>query len=302
MSSGIIAAVCFSEKALAQLNPLRTSYYSNEYFINPAAAGSGTGLQLFGAISKQFTNIPGSPRIQAFSADYGFSNRVGTGLLVINETAGLFQQMKIAGTYAYHLPLGNDNQHVDFGLSVSIMKERIDFDQLEGDRGDLDLVDLNQRPVFVDFDYGMTYRNNSFRVQLAVPNIRRVLIEKNMRDFADYTLLFAAASYRFNTGMGAVEPKVAYRNVRNYKDLLDLGLGFQFRNLTSNQLSLYGIYHNTKCATVGFELSFNSDLSFTGLYTTSPADFGYHSKGSFELGVGARLASRLGNRQSGTDQ
>src|SRR5690606_41673413 len=72
-------------------------------------------------------------------------------------------------------------------LSVSIMKERIDFDQLEGDRGDLDLVDLNQRPVFVDFDYGMTYRNNSFRVQLAVPNIRRVLIEKNMRRSEEHT-------------------------------------------------------------------------------------------------------------------
>src|SRR5690606_41385715 len=121
------------------------------------------------------------------SAADGLSNRVGTGLLVINETAELIPQMKIAGNYAYHLPLGNDNQHVDFGLSVSIMKERIDFDQLEGDRGDLDLVDLNQRPVFVDFDYGMTYRNNSFRVQLAVPNIRRVLIEKNMRRSEEHT-------------------------------------------------------------------------------------------------------------------
>src|SRR5690606_3304049 len=95
---GLVTAFAASKPAYAQLNPLRTSYFSNEYFANPAMAGKHGNLQLFGAISKQFANMPGAPQVQAFSADYGFTDRVGGGLQVINESAGLFQQTKIAAT------------------------------------------------------------------------------------------------------------------------------------------------------------------------------------------------------------
>lgn len=113
-----------------------------------------------------------------------------------------------------------------------------------------------------------------------------------MRNFADYALFYAAMSYQIPVGMGTVEPKVVYRNVNNYEDLIDAGLSVQFDNLTANQLSVYGMYHNTNCATVGFELSFKDDLSFTGLYTTRPADFGRYSNGSFELGVRLRVMGK----------
>lgn len=289
----LLFASCFliSNAVWAQLKPLGAAFYSNQYFMNPAMAGTSNDIELFGSIRKQFASIPGAPVMQAFSAEYGFTDRAGVGLNVTHEKAGLLQLTEISGTYAYHLPLGENHERLNFGLSVSFSNERIDYEDVVGETGDTDLHDINNRRAFVDFDYGMSYTSKSFSLQAVVPNMVR-LINDDITNIADYAVFYAAASYKINTKIGILEPKISYRGVKNYDNLLDAGLLFQLTNLTSNQLSFFGVYHNTKSATVGFEMFINDELGVTGMYTTSSRDLRRYSRGDFEVGVRLRIATK----------
>src|SRR5690606_37511797 len=97
--------VLITSTAKAQLYPLGSLYYQNEYIGNPAMAGVEEGLKLNGIIRKQWTNIPGSPLYQSLTATYHHKERVGLGMNFYNESAGLLKRTRLTATYAYHLPL-----------------------------------------------------------------------------------------------------------------------------------------------------------------------------------------------------
>lgn len=287
----LVFSFLLSNAVLGQLKPLGAAFYSNQYFMNPAMAGTSNDIELFGSIRKQFSTIPGAPVMQAFSAEYGFTDRAGVGLNVAHEKAGLLQLTEISGTYAYHLPLGKNDERLNFGLSASFSNERLDYEEMIGEGGDTDLHDINNRRAFVDFDYGMAYSSKSFTFQAVVPNMVRI-IDGDVENIADYAIFYVSAAYRINTTIGVLEPKVSYRGVKNYENLLDAGVLIELTNMTSNQLSFFGIYHDTKSATLGFELFINDDLGVTGMYTTSSQDLRRYSRGDFEVGLRLKIAGK----------
>ncbi|WP_235524284.1 PorP/SprF family type IX secretion system membrane protein, partial [Pedobacter sp. Hv1] len=103
ITAGVLLLLGLGTTASAQLNPLGSQYYNNQYLINPAFAGMGQGLKLNAAYRKLWSGIPGSPLTQNITADYGFG-KVGVGLNVNNESAGLLRQTRAVASYAYHLP------------------------------------------------------------------------------------------------------------------------------------------------------------------------------------------------------
>ncbi len=68
-------------------------------------------------------------------------------------------------TYAYHLPVGDDNQKINFGLSLGFMNERIDNSELNGDPSDVYVGRFNQRETFIDGDFGVAYVGNKLTLQ-----------------------------------------------------------------------------------------------------------------------------------------
>src|ERR1700761_6834601 len=90
----------------AQLNPLQSMYFQNPYLYNPSLAGMTNNLNINLDYRQQWSSFPGTPKTEAFTADYGATDRVGLGLTVYNDVAGLITQTKVVGTYAYHLPIG----------------------------------------------------------------------------------------------------------------------------------------------------------------------------------------------------
>lgn len=54
----------FAMPALAQLNPMGSIYYQNQFLANPAMAGLETGLNLNAAFKTQWTGVDGAPKIQ----------------------------------------------------------------------------------------------------------------------------------------------------------------------------------------------------------------------------------------------
>ncbi len=106
----------FYSKVHAQLNPLSSQYFQNTYLANPAMAGMQKGLRVNLAYRNQWSSMPGSPKNTVVTSDYQ-KNRVGLGLSMLKDQAGLLNRTQVLGTYDYHLPLNGTESALHFCLS-----------------------------------------------------------------------------------------------------------------------------------------------------------------------------------------
>ncbi len=283
-----VALLCFTViDVKAQLNPLNSQYYLNQYQANPAYAGSTDGLNVNLNYRKQWSNIPGSPSTQSITADYKM-NKVGLGINVFNEKAGSLQRTKAVATYAYHLPLNNETQKLNFGASIGILNERVDYSSVNGDLSDLSLSAFNDKGSQFDGDFGIAYTSTKLNIEAAIPNIRS-FIKQNDDNNVDRSRFYAAASYKINTGLGVtaleIEPKVAFRNIQGYKSIFDAGANFNF----ASKLFIMGMYHSTKSASFGAGMNYKSSLAIMGFYTTETSALQGTANGTFEISLRATL-------------
>ena len=268
----------------AQLNPLSSQFYTNQYLINPAFAGAGEGLKVNGAYRKLWSNVPGSPLTQNLTADYGFG-RVGLGLTVNNESAGLQRQTRVVGSYAYHLPLSGDNQQLHFGVSLGFMSQRLENADIYGNPSDPMVGQYNDRKTYLDGDFGVSYTSDHLNIQASIPNLKSVL-KKDVIKLADVATFYTAVSYRINLSEGAegvdAEPKVAYRGVKGFDNIWDAGAQI---GIADRQAFLLGMYHSTKNATFGLGMDYKRQYLISATYTTQTSALSNYTNGSFELNL-----------------
>ena len=276
------------QKTRAQLNPLVAQYYSNQYMINPAYAGEQPGLKLNAAYRKLWSGIPGAPLTQNITGDYGFK-RVGIGLNVNNESAGLLRQTRVVGSYAYHLPIDSGRKQLHFGLSLGMMSQRVESSDITGNPNDISVGDYNGRRTYVDGDFGIAYTSDKLSIQAAIPNLKD-FFDRDLANVADLVTFYSAISYNFGFKSGMeLEPKIAYRGVRNYDNMLDLGAQLAFADRKFLALAMY---HSNESATVGLGLDFMRKYMISGMYTTQTSALNSYANGSFELNLRINFAKK----------
>nr|WP_121270718.1 PorP/SprF family type IX secretion system membrane protein [Pedobacter schmidteae] len=268
----------------AQLNPLSAQYYTNQYLINPALAGADEGLKLNGAYRKLWSNVPGSPLTQNLTADYGFK-KVGIGLTVNNESAGLQRQTRVVGSYAYHLPLSENGHQLHFGVSLGFMSQRLENADIYGNPNDPMVGQYNDRKTYLDGDFGIAYTSGKFNLQASIPNLKSVL-KKDVIKLADVATFYTAASYKIGISEGIegmdIEPKVAYRGVKGFDNIWDAGAQMSIAN---KQVFLLAMYHSTENATFGLGMDYKKKYLISGTYTTQTSALSAYTNGSFELNL-----------------
>lgn len=274
------------QQAHAQLNPLGAQYYNNEYLINPAYAGMEKGLKLNAAYRKLWSGLPGAPLTQNITADHGFG-RVGLGINVNNESAGLLRQTRATGSYAYHLPLDSGKRQLHFGISLGVMSQHLDNSNVNGNPNDISIGDYNGRRAYMDGDFGIAYTSEKLGIQMAIPNLND-FFSRSKAHVADLITFYGALSYNFALKSGMeIEPKVAFRGVRNYDNMVDVGARASFAD---RKFFLTGIYHSNESATLGVGLDFLRRYMVSGLYTTETSALNSYANGSFELNLRINFA------------
>ncbi|MGX5691513.1 PorP/SprF family type IX secretion system membrane protein [Arcticibacter tournemirensis] len=266
----------------AQITPLATQYYQNQYVGNPALAGMSENLIVNLDYRNQWRAIPGSPVTQSFTADYKIKEKVGVGLNLYNDKAGLIRRTRVMGSYAYHLPLSGEKRSVHFGLSVGALIERLDDGSVIAAPNDLSAARYNERKAYLDGDFGIAYISDKLTLQGALPNLKKFL-KKDISNSADGSTYFLSVAYNMgrDNDMVALEPKLCIRGARGFNNLWDLGTAIKFPN---NLISLVGMYHSSNSTTLGFELNIENRVFFHGFYSSQLAALGEDTGGSFEIG------------------
>jgi len=279
----------------AQLNPSMSIYYQNRYLYNPATAGMSDVLNINTNYRKQWIEIPGAPVSAMFTLDKQVADRVGLGLNVNDDQAGLIRQTRIMGTYAYHLPIGESRQ-LHFGLSLGVDNSRLNTKNAVADMTDEQLAAYNVLKPYVDGDFGAAYTDDRFYVGAAIPNLKSTFFKSSDYRFdADRMLFVALASYKvpllYDNNDFVLEPIGGFRAVKGYDNIVDFGANF-FMNKYG--LYLQSIYHTSKSIGAGAGLDLeNYAISFS--YNIETGGMRNYTMGAFELGLKLKLFGKSYN-------
>jgi type IX secretion system PorP/SprF family membrane protein len=286
----LLLLLCSTLYCKAQLNPFQSIYFQNRYLINPAMAGLDPGLNINVGYRQQWNTFPGAPKSQILTADYHALDRVGLGINVNDDQAGLIRQTRVMGTYAYHLPLSDNNQKLNFGLSLGIDDSRLDLDKIVGDESDEQIARYNQAKPYVDGDFGIAYTSNNLFVEAVVPNLKAAFFKNSIeRIDVDRVLFMTAVSYKIHTDNDysnlVFEPLAAFRKVKGATNIFDAGFNFTMVNY---YMSLQAIYHSNQSAGLG--LAFEQKtfaINFT--YNLETGRVNSYTAGAVELGLKLKL-------------
>jgi type IX secretion system PorP/SprF family membrane protein len=283
-----VLLICFSLCSRAQLNPLQSIYFHNRYLSNPAMAGFEKGLHLSLGYRQQRGDLPGAPKTQVFTTGYQATPKVGLGLNITDEQSGLIRQTRAMGTYAYHLPLTDDSEKLNFGLSFGINDSGLDQNRVIGDDTDEQIDRYNQARPYVDGDLGVAYTSDSFFAEVVVPNLKSTFFKTSLERLdVDRLTFLTAISYTVHHDVNHLifEPLAAYRRVKGTGDIFDAGANL---TMSDYDLSLQVIYHSTKTTGIGVVFDQNAfALDFT--YNTQRGIGNYSTSGALELGLRLKL-------------
>ncbi len=155
--------------AMAQQDPLYSQYINNPLLINPAYTGSTTDFNASVMYRKQWAGFEGSPVTMNANAHMALSNnRMGAGLIVLQDQIGADKTTEITFTYGYHLPLSTDLK-LSFGLQGGLINYQTDYSDVTFNPADGKFV--NQSEWRPNLGSGLILRSEKFMVGLSVPKL-----------------------------------------------------------------------------------------------------------------------------------
>src|SRR5687768_1654540 len=105
------AMLCANSLSFAQQHPIFTQYMFNGLVLNPAYSGSHGSPTLTASVRSQWSGIKGAPQTQVFSAHSPIKfSRSAAGAVFTHDRAGVINQSKFYGTYAYHIPVSKNGK------------------------------------------------------------------------------------------------------------------------------------------------------------------------------------------------
>jgi type IX secretion system PorP/SprF family membrane protein len=164
----LLAFFC-SIPLLAQQDPLYSQYINNLLLINPAYSGSTTDLNMSAMYRKQWVGFDGSPSTFNANGHIALSNnRMGAGLIVLQDKIGSDKTSEITFTYGYHLPL-NNKITLSFGLQGGAINYYSDYSDLKINPADSKFS--NQSVWKPNLGTGLILKSEKFLLSLSVPKL-----------------------------------------------------------------------------------------------------------------------------------
>ena len=156
--------------AKAQMDPLYAQYLNNPLVINPAYTGLNNNFNTSITYRKQWAGFDGSPTTVNVSAHTSlYDNKMGVGLLLIQDKIGNSKNTEVHGTYSYKLDL--NDKYLSFGLQAGFINFRSDNTELNPyDKGDA-VFAQNQNLTKPSFGAGIILKSERFFIGLSAPRL-----------------------------------------------------------------------------------------------------------------------------------
>jgi len=190
----VLLLMCFIATH-AQEDPLYAQYLNNPLVINPAYTGLNKNFN--GSISyrKQWAGFEGNPTTVNVSTHSSFlNNKMGLGLLFVQDKIGINKNTEAYATYAYHLGLG-DKSFLSFGLQAGFINFKIRNGELNPfDPSDPAFVG-DQNITEASVGAGLILHSERFFLGLSVPRMLKATAPYDISPEAAEALLYEQHFY-----------------------------------------------------------------------------------------------------------
>jgi type IX secretion system PorP/SprF family membrane protein len=168
-----------SVTANGQIDPLYAQYLNNPLSINPAYTGFTRDFNASITYRKQWAGFDGSPEtINASVHSSVLDNKMGVGLMIVQDNIGINKNTEVQATYAYRLDL--DEKILSFGLQAGVVSYANNYSDLNPQDPGAPEFASNQTYTKPSFGAGLMLTSDRFLLAMSVPRIL-----KNSADFGN---------------------------------------------------------------------------------------------------------------------
>ncbi len=260
--------------AAAQQDPIYAQYLNNPLTINPAYAGSNNMFNAALQYRTQWAGLDANPVTVNFSSHMSlYQNRVGVGMMVVQDKLGDTENTEVAAMYSYKIRINDAS--LSFGLQTGFIRYSNDPSALAiRDPGDPSFVQLTETKF--NTGAGMILKNDRYMIGLSAPRLLPTTVSQGGQQIELYKqhyylfgsyVLFLSEDIRF-------KPSVLLRGTQGSPFSADINASFNIRefytagiftrNFATYGLLVQALLKNIRLGYV-FELpgSSASSLNFT---------------------------------------
>lgn len=146
-----------SGKLFAQQEPMVSQYMFNGLFLNPAYAGSQECISTTMLYRTQWVKFDGAPQTFTAAVDASIvDNKMGLGLVIVNDRIGVTNLTDIVANYSYNIKLGEGK--LAFGLKAGVSHYNAALNDLTyWDQQDVVFQGNVNGQVYPKFGFGIYY-------------------------------------------------------------------------------------------------------------------------------------------------
>ena len=249
-----ILVMSFTLHLTAQMFPLSDHYVVNGLAINPAFAGCNDALSATISYRDQWVGFKDSPKSYFLSVHTPVHNdRIGLGLLVENNSIGIFKETNILGNYAYRMELSHGKLALGLGFGLKVLN--VAWNELvASDANDAQLVNNATTSVLPAFSLGAYYYTKKYYIGLSMPLFLGYKLDTSTGKYK-IDNNFSGTNYFFSAGYEAgISPQIKflpsllikyhsnntvqidYSAQINLKDKIWMGVGYRNKNILIGML------------------------------------------------------------------
>jgi type IX secretion system PorP/SprF family membrane protein len=214
--------VLFSGYCYGQQDPLYAQYLTNPMIFNPAYAGLNNSFNAAVSYRNQWAGFEGAPSTVNFNAHSSFvNNKVGAGLMVINDRAGLLKNNEVEFLGSYKLNFAKYS--LSFGMQFGFMNSSYQYDKATlVNTSDPAFIGGNQKYNWPNVGAGAILKGENFIIGLSVPRFTQPKEgNNNFLVQSQHVYLYGAYVYYLGTRL-RLKPAVLLRGVKGSPPAADL--------------------------------------------------------------------------------
>ncbi len=282
-----VLALLFCKSAVNQNLTSLNFLPQEEFFINPAIAGTNTQIPLTFIARQQWLGFgKKAPRVFNLSL-HGIKEVYGMGIKLISERYGNTTETSSSLAYAYHINTGSGSPKVSIGAAIKAVQFTIDESQFNYfDADDPILIKGKESALVPNIDLGLLAYTDQFSVGISVNQLLASTIKIGSEENKQQRSFHIHGNYQFKVENYVLKPSLFVHYPNTSKISFSTGIELMY-----NQTLSGGIYYrNTK------------DIVFLLLYRLNNYQVGYSynyttgvlrnfQSGSHEIFLGMLLKS-----------
>jgi len=243
----ILMGISIAHFSLAQQDPTYTQYLNNPFTINPAYAGINNRFNTNIQYRSQWSALEGHPETFNFNSNVSLvNNKVGVGLMIIQDKIGENTTNEISTAYSYKIKL-KGGKVFSFGMQFGMMRFT---------NSNLNLNLQPNDPFFVPYNVthfntgaGIMLKSDRYLLGFSAPRLLPVSVSlgqsRAIQVYDRNYYLFGSYMAYLNERV-RLRPAVLFRETDNLKSSVDLTMNLQIEDFYSagiftRNLNTYGL-------------------------------------------------------------